>query len=103
MGKARAWRPYFVGKTLLWAGFLLFLPVVPLFAIGLAVFGVTDEPVAIAAFSWMGLWVINGIWLLRFLCPKCRKRFFIHGSVGIGNLWAGKCCHCGAIPCKDAV
>ena len=101
MNTAQAWRPYVIGKRLLWGGLLLFLPGVPLLALGVARLGVTTEPAAVAAFTWIGLWAVNGLWLSRFACPRCGKRFFIHGPRGVGNLWASACCHCGASP-KDA-
>ncbi|MBD9479508.1 hypothetical protein [Pseudoxanthomonas sp. PXM02] len=91
-----AWRSYRIGKALLWGGLILFLPAVPLLGMALHALRVPGNPAAIAAFALIALWLINGLWLAKFLCPVCCKRFFVYGPLRIGNLWARRCCHCGA-------
>lgn len=97
-----AWRSYRIGKCLLWAGFLLYLPGMALLAFSLKPLNLSGNPAAIAAFAWMVLWLANGIWLTRFSCPMCSKRFFVSGPLGLGNLWARRCRHCGASPQQEA-
>lgn len=98
MTKHNAWGRYRTGKACLWGGFLLFVPAVVLVTYALKAVGVSGNPTPWVAFAWMAVWLVNGMWLARFLCPKCNRRFFIYSPVGIGNLWATKCCHCGARP-----
>ena len=102
MTDRKAWLPYHLGKRVLWSGVLLFLPATALISIGLASLGAPRAVAAIVAIVWLGLWAANAFWLARFRCPACRKLFFIYGPLGIGNVWARRCCHCGAVPARDA-
>lgn len=102
MSESNRWNQYRVGKACLWGGFLLFIPAVVLTTYVLKAIGISGDPVQWLAFVWIVGWVVSALWLARFRCPQCDKRFFIHGSLGIGNLWAVKCCHCGCRPGTSA-
>lgn len=96
------WRPYRLGKRVLWAGLLLYLPVVVGANFLLDRLGLSGAMPYIA-FGWLAAWLVNGIWLACFCCPACGSRFFMwsNSPLSVGNVWAARCHHCGARPPEE--
>jgi len=94
------WRRYRVGRTLLFCGVGLYLPAMVAAHFALQGFGWSDEAMMWIAATWMVACTANVLWLIRFICPNCSRRFFAPGNgwVARPNAWASKCCHCGARP-----
>ena len=97
MTEQGSWRSYRIGKALLWGGFILYLPCVLILSFAFEALGMPGDLVAVGAFAWMALWVVNGLLWAKFSCPNCSNCFFIRGPLGIGNLWDFRCGHCGAV------
>ena len=93
------WKQYKLGKRILWIGLLLYLPVVVGVSLLLKNLGLSSA-MPFIALGWLAAWLINGIWLACFRCPACGMRFFMWSEsfLGVGNVWAAKCHHCGARP-----
>jgi len=98
--KRRAqWRRYRVGRALIYAGFLLWLPVMVAVDLGLKALGWPDATMWIAM-AWMVACAANMLWFTTFRCPACGKLFFgtdLHW-LAPSNDWGSKCRHCGARP-----
>jgi len=61
MTEQGSWRSYRIGKALLWGGFILYLPCVLILSFAFEALGMPGDLVAVGAFAWMALWVVNGL------------------------------------------
>lgn len=88
-----AWQQYRVYSARYWLLFLGYVPAV--FFFGWLLSFVFNDNLAhgIAAFGWMGLWIIAGQGYVGFRCPRCGNKFF--ARPGFHNAFSGKCLNCG--------
>lgn len=95
--KPSPWTPYRRGKRRLWLGFALYLPFFIVADRVLDALGAPDGAIVWGAAAWLALWMLNGVRLGRFRCPRCAQRFFYPRRFS-ANLLATRCCHCGTRP-----
>ena len=93
--EAAGWEPYYRGKSRLWAGFILFLPIALLVGIVVQAAHLPDGAMLAILGILSLVWVLGVRPLASFQCPLCTKPFFAFGRFGTANLRSRKCVHCG--------
>ena len=88
-----AWQQYRVSSARYWLVFLGYIPAALFFGWLLSFIFNDNLAHGIAAFSWMGLWMIAGQGYVQFRCPRCGNKFF--ASKDYHNTLSGKCLNCG--------
>jgi|ERR1035441_1744215 hypothetical protein len=92
-GSNDAWGGFRRVRNIVWLAFLGYVPIVAFIAfVSVRLFS-TLTPAFIAAFAWMGFFLIAGNLFIRFPCPRCGKPFF--SKWWYYNSFARRCVHCG--------
>jgi hypothetical protein len=88
------WRKYKRTRNLFWLMFVGYVPVV--FAVSLLLFKLlhNTSPGFAFALAWMAGWMVTGIRLNTWRCPRCGKWFAAKWWYNKG-FFARKCVHCG--------
>jgi hypothetical protein len=88
------WKEYRKARNTFLGLFILYVPVC--FSIGVASikFFATFTPGFVAAFLWMGMFVVSGVRLNAWRCPNCGECFSGSWWYNLGFL-ARRCVHCG--------
>ena len=94
-----AWRDLTKRRWLLWGLFLSYVPGVGLLCtvIGRPLAALTGgDPCLWIGLCWLLAFMLAGIYLQRFRCPRCQEAFF--QTRWWHNPFSRKCLHCGAWP-----
>jgi hypothetical protein len=87
---ALAWKSLRLRRRVVVGFFLLYLPVVGIYALCFA--PDVERDGSYAAFVWLALIAAGSIWLCLFRCPRCDELF---GLSWFSNPFARRCLHCG--------
>jgi hypothetical protein len=89
----KEWGEYRKRRNLLLFAFLGYVPIVSAFAFLSFKFFHTDVPAFVFAFGWMAFFLVAGIHLNCWPCPRCGKWFA--AKWWYRNPFARRCVHCG--------
>lgn len=88
------WKEYKKARNLFWLVFVSYVPIVMTVAIVSIKLFNTFTPAFILAFIWMVFFVITGMRVNLWRCPRCNKWFSATWWYNLGFL-ARRCVHCG--------
>jgi hypothetical protein len=102
-GAAGPWADFKRRKRNFWALYLVYVPILGGFGLGVVKpMGWDERWLLLPFWIWLGAWIGAGGALSRTPCPICGRAFFLRRlpvlKLRIHYLWANTCCHCRARP-----